>query len=396
MSTPSNILSGLSGNLWPIHIKPLPDELLSSWLIRLAHGHGLKLQTFCALVFGRDKPIWNRDIDKFAPDWLIAKLSECTATAMQTVLSTTLKSYAGILYEHHQPNGNTKWLLPLGVYHRVHNDFGLQYCPQCLTENAEAYYRKHWRLAFYTECEQHQVLMHDRCPNCFAPVCFHRAEMGTRSLINGSIVHCYSCGYDLRYAPNLRSPCQDWRTSTAYRSLLLSHLLGWSFIESNEFPYAHHLFEVLRHLCRLMVSNRKGRRLWPHVAGEIGLDVSAIRPSENNTTFEQYSVIERHILFCGAVWLLLDWPTRFVSVCKEIQLSSAHVLVDFPEPPYWFASVINDKLYQGHYSPTDQEFLEAAKWLSRRGMKVSISAIFRLLGCSKLKQRQRPNLGQCV
>jgi hypothetical protein len=379
-------LAGLSGNLWPIHLKPFPDELLSSWIVRLAHGHGLKLQTFSSLVFGRNKSIWNRDIDKLAPDWLIHKLAECTGTSIQGVMETTLKSYEGVLYEHHQPNGNTKWILPLGVYHRTHGNFGLQFCPHCLAEDTEPYYRKHWRLAFYTECEKHQVLMLDSCPNCSAALNFHRAEMGVRSLLRGSTIHCHSCSYDLRSSPILRSPCQDWRTFTACRSLLLSHQIGWGFIENTDFNYAQNLFEVLRHLCRLMGSDRRGGRLLSYTASQIGFDPNVINRTVKKS-YELRDIAERHFLFYCAVWLLLDWPNRFVSACEKINLSSAHVIVDFAAPPYWFISVINDQLSQGQYSPTNQEFLAAAKYLSTREMKVSIASICRLLGYSKLKHR---------
>lgn len=382
-------ITGLSGDLWPVHLKPFPDELLSSWLVRLAHGHGLKLQTFCALVFGRDKSIWNRDIDKMAPDWLISKLVERTGASFQMVMDTTLKSYEGILYEHHQPNGNTRWILPLGVYHRTHQDFGLQFCPRCLAEDTEPHYKKQWRLAFYTECERHQILMHDRCPECSAPVNYHRAEMGTRSLLKGSTVHCHSCGFDLRCSPSIRTGCQDWRTFTAHRSILLSHQLGWSFIDNYEFQYAQNLFDVLHHLCKLMGSNRKASQLLRYVSDELQLEAGD--PTRlSRRTFEQCNQQGRHVIFCCAVSLLLDWPERFVSVCRELRLSSAYVLVDFENAPYWFASVINDRLSQSQYSPTDQEFLEAGKWLSRNGKKASISATCRLLGYSKLKQRRKP------
>ena len=40
--------TGLSGRLWPAHVKPQQDELLSSWLVRLAMAHGVKLHTFSA------------------------------------------------------------------------------------------------------------------------------------------------------------------------------------------------------------------------------------------------------------------------------------------------------------------------------------------------------------
>lgn len=33
--------SGLSGKLYPVHLKPKDDELLTSWIVRLALAHGL-------------------------------------------------------------------------------------------------------------------------------------------------------------------------------------------------------------------------------------------------------------------------------------------------------------------------------------------------------------------
>ena len=221
-------MEGLSGNLWPVHLKPYPNEILSSWLVRLAHGHGLKLQTFCAIVFGRDKNIWNRDIDKFAPDWLIEHIATATGTSIQAVINTTLKSYGGIIYETHQPNGNTKCVNPLGIYHRTHKHYGLQYCPICLAHDQEPYFRKYWRLAFYTECEKHHILLHDRCPNCGHPINFHRVEIGMRSLIKPKLViNCFKCDYDLRDATKDKLNCGDWKTTIQHRTLLDFHEIGW-------------------------------------------------------------------------------------------------------------------------------------------------------------------------
>lgn len=51
----------LTGSLWPIHFKPYKNELLSSWLVRLAHAHGLKIQSFYHLEFGSQYEIWNME-----------------------------------------------------------------------------------------------------------------------------------------------------------------------------------------------------------------------------------------------------------------------------------------------------------------------------------------------
>ena len=83
--------------LWPCHPKPLPDELLTCWLVRVAHAHQLKVQTFCDQVFGKERQIWNRDCDRLAPRWLVNRLSIQTGTPLSeaVVLHRNLTHYKG-------------------------------------------------------------------------------------------------------------------------------------------------------------------------------------------------------------------------------------------------------------------------------------------------------------
>jgi len=145
--------------LWPIHYKPLPHELLSSWLVRLAHGHGLEVKTFCNLILSNNQQVWNRDIDRLAPTWLLDQLS----TTPKIVWITTLRA-KGLLYEKFRTSGTLSWSLALKIYHRKREGYGLQFCPACLSEDAAPYFRKRWRIAFNTLCLQHKSMLLDRCP----------------------------------------------------------------------------------------------------------------------------------------------------------------------------------------------------------------------------------------
>jgi hypothetical protein len=124
----------LSGGFWPAHLQPKPDELLSSWIVRLAIAHGQKLHTFCSITWPR-KSIWNRDIDKSADVEIVRVLSRKTATHIKRAWATTLASYEGVLYEKHTRFGPAAWIMPVGIYHRKRMQFGLQYCPICLAED---------------------------------------------------------------------------------------------------------------------------------------------------------------------------------------------------------------------------------------------------------------------
>jgi hypothetical protein len=128
-------MRGFTSPLWPIRYKPFPDELLSCWLVRLAHGHGLKVQTFCNLMFGNRRQVWNRDIDRLAPAWLVDELILRTGTSPELAWGTTLHAYEGILYSKFQMSGTLRWILALKVYHRTRKGYGLQFCPACLAED---------------------------------------------------------------------------------------------------------------------------------------------------------------------------------------------------------------------------------------------------------------------
>lgn len=378
---------GLSGNLWPIHLKPLRGEILSSWIVRIAHAHGLKLHTFCALVFGRNKQIWNRDIDKLAPEWLLAKLSEATGTPISDVLATTLKSYESILYETHQSNANLKWINPLGIYHRLHQWPGLQYCPLCLRLDNEPYYRKTWRLAFFTVCNEHHILMHDRCPKCESTINFHRIEMGKKQKIKPiAAFFCFKCGCDLRNSPTQRVECNDWQVTISYRTILDLHDMGWVVSDKLTLQYSPQYFEVVRHLCGLMISNRRANKMFFEVANKLGLNLKSQLFSKS-TAFEKRSIFERHVLLICCMWILLDWPNRFVGLCKSYKLSSAYLIKDFVKPPFWYYSVLSEQLNEGQYSPNEFEIQSAKNYLKKNGKEAGITAVSRLLGFSTLKKK---------
>lgn len=191
----------LSGKLWSVHPHPYPDELLSSWLVRIAHANGEKVQSFCNHEFGSKHQVWNRDIDRLAPDWLLTALSERTATPMERVRQTTLKRYEGVLFDHSKSSGVEAWITPLKMYHRKHKGFGLQFCPLCLKEDKEPYFRTEWRVAFHSFCPKHQVMMHDRCSKCCAAVTFHRIDMNCIDVTDKHISACSNCGFDLSNSP---------------------------------------------------------------------------------------------------------------------------------------------------------------------------------------------------
>ena len=167
--------------LWPIHLRPLADELLSSWIVRLGYAHNLKLRTFARLLWPTQPEVWYRDVDRYAPAQLLTELSAHTGIQVAKLEATTLRAYQGRIYQHARESGILQWILPLLLSEWQHKGFGLQFCPKCLSEDSVPYFRKRWRVAFYTWCGQHNVMVHDRCPNCGAPICVFHPNSATHN-----------------------------------------------------------------------------------------------------------------------------------------------------------------------------------------------------------------------
>jgi len=306
---------------------------LSSWLQELARGNGKKLQALCDCVFGKDHQIWNRDVDRLAPQWLLAELGRYTGVSGRAIVATTLNEYRGKLYRTRNTSGQLRWILPLQMYHRKYLGFGLQYCSQCLLEDDEPYFRRRWRVAYYTFCPEHNALLRDRCWQCGASVAFHRREMGRPMLLLvGPMSICHSCGHDLRAASPLPIPLYNQE----------SHLETIEFLKSLEsnhradprFGLSFHA--ILHQQCRLIVSERTAPRFREFIQQQI--KCPDMRFLNGRFPFEMRSLVERHHVIAMAMWVMSDWRDRLASAWKSKAVKYNVLLKDLSNPPRKFVS----------------------------------------------------------
>lgn len=326
-------MKGLTSPLWPIHFKPLPDELLSSWLVRLAHSHGLKVQTFCNLLFGNTHQLWNRDIDRLAPDWLLQALSDRTGTPLEQVFQSTLRSYEGWLYPKMRTSSTLQWITVLKLNHRRFDGYGIQYCPQCLAEDAEPHFRKCWRVSFNTICVKHSCRLLDRCQNCGSGAAFHRVDVGNKKFTEiTSLAICHHCGFNLQTSKpieiNAHSPdLREWlvKQSTA---------LGLA----NKRAFDCDTLNVTRHLVMLLTSRHRSIRLYEFVCNQ--LSNSGVSLKESRCSFESRPTKERHHLIQLAGWLQSDLDLRLALAWQQKAVRYNHLLKDFERPPKWYQKTV--------------------------------------------------------
>lgn len=167
---------------WPAIVSPQPDELLSSWVHRIAFANGIAPRQF-ARVLGLGTGMWSASLDIKLPD-VVANLLHAQAGISILELSATPLV----------PSPVKPLLLPLRSSGRRGSSTWLQFCSRCLADDAEPHFRRRWRLATRFSCSKHGCGLRDRCPSCRNGIAvFDQTELVPQH-------YCAICGFDLRRA----------------------------------------------------------------------------------------------------------------------------------------------------------------------------------------------------
>lgn len=310
--------------MWPWRPEPLPDELLSSWLRRVALGNSPKVHTFCNAVWP-GLQIWNRDIDGMAPEVLLEALALGTGQPTSRVRQTTFSSLEGVLFEHVRVTGPTQWVLPIGVYHRTRRRPGLQWCPSCLSADASPYYRLRWRLALASTCPQHGVVLVDRCHECSAPASPHR----------GADPLCDRCFADRREHPVVVA--DSWALQFEHR---LAAQLDTSNVPWNDLEALHPLayFGLVRQVLTAIGTGERSQRLRDEIARSWGGDPAPMA----DTQVEFMTTADRHRLIGLAARAMRGWPWLFVAHCADAGVWKSWAFGDrrYNRSPFAYADVV--------------------------------------------------------
>lgn len=336
--------------IWTVHPRIRPHESFGSLLLRSARGNRMKLVTFSELSLGRTHA-WARDPDRLSDDDGLARFAAMHTHPLAHVLATTVRAYEGNLFARHNPTGNTRWLLPLGVYHNVRLRYGHPYCPECLRASV-VYYRLPWRLSFYGACLTHGARLRDACPACGAAVAYHKRDINAarKNVPNHEPISlCWACGEDLATAASLEAPHPE--AAALQKRLWFAARTGRvPFTWRDPLPgveYADVAYQTLK----LVTLDARTSRLRDVALEALGLTASLPAPARR---FEDLPSDDRHTALTLTGWLLNNFPRRFINACEEANLSASRVLRDFEHAPDWFTAPVWDRLGRKHEHPNFQ------------------------------------------
>jgi TniQ len=134
-----------ASNLLPWHPRRLDDEILSSWMLRIASGNGISVRSLCAWL-GIDDD-WVREIDSMDPyNPLVNHIAEAAGVEKEIVVKSLPSGLYGLFGESISSTDwswNPQWRLRGGT---PPNNVGNQYCPICSEVRALSAFMDYRRL----------------------------------------------------------------------------------------------------------------------------------------------------------------------------------------------------------------------------------------------------------
>lgn len=338
----------------PVRPRPYPQELLSSWLFRLAQANSQKLHSLTRLLLG-EKQVWNRDIDRLADEGVLLALEAATGVSAEVLRLHTLGGLVGRVYPHFHALGVNRWILPLGVYHRTRTLRGLLYCPQCLAEHPA--FLLSWRLSLSVVCPKHGTVLLDACPQCGSPVMPHRVDMAaslSKSLpTRMSHTTCFNCGFSLASASAQQAP----------EEVIMWQQHVWEAIEVSGVievrgvglvPILEYL-TVARLWLTLLTFGRNAERLRELVDVPVHLERGA-----TGRSFDNLDLPTRLIAVQYLTRLFEGWPERVALWGKGAKIRRSTLLNDMSQPPVWYLEALKPLEYVNPRRPLESADLAAA------------------------------------
>lgn len=374
----------MSGRALPVRFSPLPDELFSSWFVRLAHANGEKVHSLAFKAFGGGVPRFVNmgDMDRGRRPRIELALADLTGVAHQRVVEATLAGYVGFLWGEMPNRGYRRWILPVVDRRSSRIGYGLQACTECLREPIP-YFRRSWRLAFQVLCPYHGRLLFDQCPGCGQPLAIHRGDVGMFTPgAQSSARWCAKCGADL--AEDFGTQRSLDTRAIEFQYLLLDTLRrGWINV-GGRVIYSVLFFEGLHMLWSFLDAPE-----WSGRMRRVLADKGVLLASGKGHRWIGVGVRRldlRYELLAASAWLLEEWPTRFLSTALQAKISSLkllHFSLEGPRhTPFWLWSPVHEMLDRTMYVPSDQEIENAVTYLRRTLDHVRVRDACRILNMS--------------
>lgn len=352
--------------------KPLEDELLSSWLTRMAFEHQRTLTTFLSLFIKQDgSSLSRKDIDFLYEEKLFDSLFVKSNLSKKEILKMSLRSEEGYLYSCNNclyPPNQIRKLVDKRTHH------GLMYCPKCLAEDEIPYFRKKWRYTFYNACPKHKIFLTDRCWACYERINFSKIKH-TKSL-----AFCNKCEKDLRTSiiPPIQSNYNYGLRAIKWFEKGFDR--GYFFINKQK---VHSLFVFDSFTRFTFLLDRKDNLILENFP--LITEYKSLCKKLENYSSKKASMIYKDFFLTAMVYFLFqDYPKKFISFAKENHLTYRDFSHGFMDSSFWYRQLIDELIPRENKigrEISESEVIGAIKYLKSQGKSVNQLNVAEVIGC---------------
>lgn len=314
----------------PISVKPLEDELLSSWLIRTAIANKTDPLGFSGGVWEDMYRFWTRDCDRYFPEEKAAPLSKYTGLLYLELQKLTLEPIIKKITHQRQLNPKTAWpwVIPTGQRNRTRIN-GLHFCSHCL-DDPPVYFKKQWRLSWNIACPKHGILLQLHCPKCYTVFSPHLI-----TYTNTDFTKCQKCGFDLRQASIVKATNEVILFQEKLNDLVFQDQMDTMILKppditiSDIFATIHNLLFLFHRVDRCEAVQKLVEKLTSHYPRHYNF------PSRQ--TLESIDVKERYLLF-SFIERLFQYDTKSIfslfaaaGITRQMLLEARYLISPFIE-----------------------------------------------------------------
>ncbi len=352
--------------------QPLEDELLSSWLTRVAIEHRRQLPIFLTLFVKKEgNQVSRRDLDFIFDEKFLENLSSKSNLKKEDIFQMSLRSEEGYLF-----SCNDCLYPPLQIRKltdkRTHN--GLMYCPKCLAEDKIPYFRKKWRYQFYNACPKHKVFLTDRCWRCYEKINFAKIKHFKEICI------CHKCEKDFRENLVIKIN-SNFEYGLKAINWFEKGLNDGYFIIDDEKINSLFIFESFTAL-RSLVDRKDKLNLENFPLIEEYKTIC--KKLEKYNSKKALSIQKEFLLTALVFYLFEEFPNNLLNFVSKNKLTHRDFLHGFKDIPFWYKKMI-DKLVSIENKIgreiNESEVMGAIKYLESIGERVNIINVADIVGC---------------
>lgn len=352
--------------------KPLEDELLSSWLTRMAIEHRRPLSIFLSLYVRHEGSAISRtDIDFLYDRKLLDTLACKSSLFSKDILQMSLRSEEGHLFVCNDclyPPRQIRKLIDKRTHH------GLMYCPKCLAEDKVPYFRKKWRYTFYNVCPKHKVFLTDRCWSCYERINLSKIKHLKE------LCFCSKCEYNLRATFTLPVSSHLKYGVKAVKWFEGGLKRGYFSINKQKIKSLF-VFEVYTKLYSLL--DRKEKLVldgFPLLE-----DYKFLCKKLTHYSSKKTSQIYKDFFLTSMIYHLFQkYPKNFLSFSKNNHLTHRDFMHGFKNAPYWYKKMIDGLIPMENKRGrkiSESEVISAINFLQSKGEIVNQLNIANIIGC---------------